>query len=70
MENAGEVAYWFLTLIATKIKPAIKSDDFYFIELKVNEDKTAIITCQRDKRETFSYKKIKIHKMSLFRKTL
>ena len=57
MENAGAGAYWFLTLVATEIKPAIPSDDFYFIELKVNDDNTAIITCQRDKGEPVLYKK-------------
>ena len=57
MENAGQGAYWFLTLVATEIKPTIPSDDFYFIELKVNEDESAVITCQRDKGEPVLYKK-------------
>ena len=57
MEHAGNGAYWFLTLVATEINPKIKNEDFYFIELKVNEDKTAVITCQRDRGEPVIYKK-------------
>ena len=56
-ENAGNGAYWFLTLIATEIKPKLLIDDFYFIELKVNEDKTAKITVQRDKGQPVLYEK-------------
>ena len=57
MKKAGQGAYCFLTIVATKIKQAIKNDDFNFIDLKVNEDKTAVITCQRDKEEPVLYKK-------------
>jgi len=56
-ENAGSGAYWFLTLIAAEIKPKLLSDDFYFIELKVNEDKTAKITVQRDKGQPVLFEK-------------
>lgn len=56
MENAGQGTYWFLTLVATEIKPILQ-EDFYFIELSVNEDKTAKIKVQRDKGEPVLYKK-------------
>lgn len=57
-ENAGNGGYWFLTLIATEIKPKIKNDDFYFIELIVNEDKTAKVIVQKDKHQPILYKKV------------
>lgn len=56
LQNAGEGAYWFLTLVATEIKPILK-EDFYFIELTVNEDETGKIIVQRDKGEPILYEK-------------
>lgn len=56
IQNAGNGANWFLILVATEIKP-ILPEDFYFIELFVNEDETATITVQRDKGEPVLYKK-------------
>lgn len=56
LQNAGEGAYWFLTLVATEIKPILK-EDFYFIYLRVNDDETAKITVQRDKDEPVLYEK-------------
>ncbi len=55
LDNAGQGANWFLTLVATEIKPILKPD-FYFIELKVEKDETAKIICQRDKGEPILYK--------------
>lgn len=56
MDNAGEGANWFLILVSTEIKPILK-EDFYFIELTVNEDETAKIIVQRDKGEPILYEK-------------
>ncbi len=55
-DNAGEGAYWFLTLVATEMKPKL-GNDFYFIELKVNKDESAKLKVQRDKGEPVLYKK-------------
>jgi len=55
LDNAGQGANWFLTLVATEIKPILKPD-LYFIELKVEKDETAKIICQRDKGEPILYK--------------
>lgn len=56
MQNAGEGAYWFLTFVATEIIPKLKNE-FYFIELTVNKDKTANIIVQLDKGEPILYQK-------------
>ncbi len=56
IQNAGEGAYWFLTLVATEIKPLLK-EDFYFIYLTVNNDETGKIIVQRDKGEPILYEK-------------
>lgn len=56
LQNAGGGAYWFLTLVATEIIPK-REEDFYFIELLVNSNKTAIITVQKDKGEPILYQK-------------
>ena len=56
MHNAGEGAHWFLTLVATEIRPILE-EDFYFIELVVSADETAKITVQRDIGEPVLYEK-------------
>jgi len=56
LENAGNGANWFYMIIATEILPKLK-DDLFFIELKVNDDNTAIIKVFRDKGEPVLYKK-------------
>ena len=56
LQNAGNGAYWFLTLVATEILKTLK-DDFYFIELKINADNSAKIIVQRDKGEPILYEK-------------
>jgi hypothetical protein len=56
MQNAGGGAYWFLTLVATEIIPKLENE-FYFIELTVNKDKTANIIVQLDKGEPILYEK-------------
>ena len=56
LEKAGNGAYWFLTLVATEILPKLK-DDLFFIELKVNDDNSAIIKVFRDKGEPILYER-------------
>lgn len=56
IDNAGNGANWFLILVATEIIPILK-EDFYFIELTVNQDQTAKIIVQRDKGEPILYEK-------------
>ncbi len=55
-DNAGNGANWFLIIVATEIIPILK-DDFFFIELTVNQDQTAKIIVQRDKDEPILYEK-------------
>ena len=59
MQNAGGGAYWFLTLVATEIIPKLENE-FYFIELTVNKDKTANIIVQLDKGEPIMKKILNI----------
>lgn len=56
IDNAENGANWFLILVATEIIPILK-DDFFFIELTVNQDETAKIIVQRDKGEPILYEK-------------
>lgn len=56
IDNAGNGANWFFIIVATEMIPTLK-DDFYFIELTVNKDKTAKIIVQRDKGEPILYEK-------------
>ena len=45
--NAGGGAYWLLTLLATEFYLTL-DDEFYIIELKVNEDSSARLTAKLD----------------------
>lgn len=56
LTNAGNGAYWFLTIIATEMLKVLENE-FYFIELTVNQDQTAKITVQLDKDEPILFEK-------------
>lgn len=56
MQNAGGGAYWFLNLVATEIIPKLENE-FYFIELTVNINKSADIIVQLDEGEPILYEK-------------
>ena len=55
LNNAGNGAYWFLSIVATEIIPKLKTE-FYFIYLEVNNDK-AKITVNLDKGQPTLYQK-------------